>query len=148
MFRDNHPAPSRLANMSKKHFTINCKLYKLQILVCIGTSPKETAILCGNHCSKQPWWDYQNAGLKMTEQLLDEETYGFAAGKVFYAPTPLMWIRSADDLRTMVHECVHLAYETLCARGVIICRDNDEPLTYLVEHLFSQLLRKAKRMKK
>lgn len=134
--------------MKKQHFKIGCKLYKHEILVCIGTSPKETAIAVGNAFAKQPWWEHQHAGLKLTDALLDEETYGFCAGKVFYAPSALLWLRDGNDIGTIVHECVHLAYEVLCARGVVITRENDEPLTYLVEHFMRQILRKTKGKRK
>ncbi len=55
-----------------------------------------------------------------------------------------IWIRKKTDMVSLVHECVHAAILTLDVRGVKLDADNDEPLAYLIEMIFS----KARSLKK
>jgi len=133
--------------MKKQHFTINADPYKQEILVCIGTSPRQTARLCRREMRKQPWWKHNDLGSAFTAQILADGAFTFCSGKVFFAPSPLLWLHKDADDAVIAHEVVHLAHDLLCARGVVISRDNDEPLAFLVEHLFRQISRKIKRRK-
>lgn len=41
--------------------------------------------------------------------------------------------------RTISHEAIHLAFEILSDRGIEVCYDNQEPLTYLVDHICEKI---------
>lgn len=64
-----------------------------------------------------------------------------------YKVVEVIWIRRADDLGSLAHECVHAANFTLQLRGVKADFDNDEPLAYLVGNLMDAALSKKRGQK-
>lgn len=45
-------------------------------------------------------------------------------------------------LRTLVHECIHAAFRVCEYKGITIVMDNQEPLAYLSDYLFAEILNK------
>lgn len=52
--------------------------------------------------------------------------------------------RSNENLTTLHHECIHAASYLLSSRGVKADFDNDEPLTYMSQFIFSKCVKHLK----
>jgi hypothetical protein len=83
-----------------------------------------------------------------------EPNKGIQGNAVRYTdPAGVKWFLSYlppdATVENLAHECLHLAWDILDARGVKVTADNDEPLAYLMAHLLRQVLahrrRKGKR---
>lgn len=56
----------------------------------------------------------------------------------------LIWTEKANDLPSLVHECVHAAHFTLDRKGFKPDFCNDEPVAYLVQSIFTAALKEVK----
>ena len=55
-------------------------------------------------------------------------------------PIALLWCK--NKIATIVHECCHAVWWSLCRKGFKITQDNDEPLTYHLEFLIKAIFDK------
>lgn len=103
--------------MKAKHIEINVPIYGTEVFVT--SEADECTRLAKKHCSIE----------------MDPEDY-YANGMVVYAhDTQIVWLPEQAGLRTIAHECTHVAMNMCRYKGLVIDTKNQEPFTYLMGYL-------------
>lgn len=76
--------------------------------------------------AKTVYPDFKGHASAMTTVIEDDNIY-------------MMLFKDTVDESVLVHECVHFANYICLAIGYIPALENDEPLAYLIEHLFKTI---------
>jgi hypothetical protein len=85
---------------------------------------------------------------EQVEKTLKVSVEGGAGATMLQDGTIYIWlhdISNPESLSELSHECVHAANMTLGARGIVVSADDDEALAYLVQWIFQNCYRVAKK---
>ena len=79
---------------------------------------------------------------------IDMGCYDFHAnGMVVHSnDTQIIWLPAQAGLRTIVHECTHVAMNMCHYKGLLIDASNQEPFTYLMGYLVYEIEHAHKRL--
>jgi hypothetical protein len=58
---------------------------------------------------------------------------------VYDGKPAVLWVRTLRDVPVLVHEAIHLVSGVLTARGLKLCPESEEALTYGVEDLLRRI---------
>ena len=76
-----------------------------------------------------------------------EPEYYYANGMVVYAhDTQIIWLPEQASLRTIAHECTHVAMNMCRYKGLVIDTKNQEPFTYLLGYLVYEVNKAHERL--
>lgn len=107
-----------------------CETYSANIIFYCDCSPLQIKKhMAKKYCIDNV--DCENADVGFTNNYLPEEDNA----SIRY----VVWIRHNDDIATLVHECIHLAFRILEDRGIKVNIENDEVLAYYHSYLFKTL---------
>lgn len=59
----------------------------------------------------------------------------------------IVWLPSECSMRTMAHEAMHVVLNIFHMRGIEVDTNNQEPTTYMVGHVVSEVLRAHNKLK-
>lgn len=69
-------------------------------------------------------------------------------GAVFYGnDNNVVWLPADCRMRTMAHEAMHVVLNICHVRGIGVDTSNQEPVTYLAGHIFSEVMHAHRKLK-
>ena len=107
---------------------IYIELYKAPIYCLIGSSEQVAEKKFSKYGFQANWNGSVGKSMSFTSEY----------GNTIYG----IWIKDKKDIGAIVHEICHTAIYILNDRGVKLDPNNDEPITYLVEHITNKILNK------
>lgn len=114
--------------MKAKHIKVTVPIYGTEVF--ITSEEEECTRLAKKHCGVR----------------VGNDDY-CANGMVVYAnDTQIIWLPARASLRTIVHECTHIAMNMCHYKGMLIDTNNQEPFTYLMGYLVYEVERAHKRL--
>lgn len=114
--------------MKAKHIKVTVPIYGTEVF--ITSEEEECTRLAKKHCGVRVGHDDYCAN-----------------GMVVYAnDTQIIWLPARASLRTIAHECTHIAMNMCHYKGMLIDTNNQEPFTYLMGYLVYEVERAHKRL--
>lgn len=109
--------------MKDKHIKITVPIYGNEIF--ITSEEEECSRLAKKHCGVD----------------IGRDDY-YANGMVVHSnDTQIIWLPAQASLRTVAHECTHIAMNMCYYKGLLIDTSNQEPFTYLMGYLVYEIER-------
>lgn len=106
-----------------------CYTWMMNYWYFIGWDKKQFTKYCEKHFDHTPEFHSETVKGKLIEVHNDKGT------------KMLIWTQDKKDLPSLVHECVHAAHFTLALKGFKPDFYNDEPVTYLVQSIFTHAMK-------